>query len=55
MRRFIISLGLVVALAGCHQSDNERTDLIKIDGVDCIVVRDGLGRIQRTDCDWEHS
>jgi hypothetical protein len=55
VKRLLAALVLVAAASpalGCKQSDASRTDRIDIEGVDCIVVRDGAGRIQRTDCNW---
>jgi hypothetical protein len=54
VKRLLAALVFVAAATpalGCT-SDDDRTDRIDIEGVDCIVVRNGFGRIQRTDCNW---
>lgn len=53
MRRLAVLVLVALSCVGCSQSDDRRTDRIDIDGVDCVVVRNGLGRIQRTDCNWQ--
>lgn len=50
--RLAAALLAVLMLAGCGQSDDDRSDLIDVDGVPCVAVRDGLGRIRFVDCDW---
>lgn len=48
---WLVPLALLV-LVGCRQSDNERLDRKVVKGVECIVVRDGMGRAKAIDCDW---
>jgi len=52
VRFWYMVIAIIVGLGGCS-SDGRRTDRIKVDGVDCIAVRDGFGRIKFVDCDWE--
>lgn len=54
MRRALLTLVALLALSACT-SDDDRTDIIDVDGVRCAVVRNGVGKIEFIDCDWETS
>ena len=51
MKKLLAGIFVLLFLSGC--SDNSRTDLEEIEGVECVVVRDGFGRIKFVDCNWE--
>jgi hypothetical protein len=53
MKRAAVLVLVLAALAGCSRSDDERTDIIDVDGVQCAVARDNWGRIKALSCDWE--
>ena len=50
-RLWLVPLTLLV-LVRCRQTDAERLNRKVVEGVYCIVVRDGIGKAQAIDCDW---
>ena len=55
IRRMIIPILALTILVGCRQSDSERLDRKQVEGQDCIIVRDGMGRAGAIDCDWSNN
>lgn len=41
-----------IAMTKLIKNGDNRLDRIDVEGVDCVVTRDGLGRPKYTDCDW---
>jgi hypothetical protein len=51
MIRLLWGLVMAMIIVGCT-SDEDRIDRINVEGVDCIVTRNSLGKITFADCDW---
>lgn len=54
-RRFrgsvLLAAVALVALAGC----GNRLERKSVEGVDCVVVNNGVGRAQFVDCNWDEA
>lgn len=46
------SIIMILIVVVVKNSDNARTERVTIDGVDCIVTKNGIGHVRYTDCDW---
>ncbi len=54
VKRVVAGALLLLALSGCgiRTSDDERLDRVTVDGQECVVIRNGYGRVIALDCDW---
>lgn len=49
----IIVLVVAMAVTLARRDDKPRLSREAVEGVECIVVRNGLGRPRAVDCNWE--
>ena len=54
MKRAIAAALVLVSLSACgvRNTDAERLERVVVDGEECVVVRDGFGRVIAVDCNW---
>lgn len=49
-----VLIGVLSTGCGLRTTDDERLDRVMVDGQECVVVRNGLGRVEAVDCNWNH-
>ena len=47
--RIAAALALAILVAGCARTPVERRD---VDGVDCVIAQNDLGKVRAISCDW---
>lgn len=51
VKRFLVGVVFVLFLSGCGDTNPH---VETIDGIECMISKDGFGKIMTLDCNWEH-